>query len=134
MSPLVNAMSEVSIIIADDDDVFRGAIRDLIERDPGIKVIGEAADGRECVRQAQVLSPDIVLVDVVMPVLGGIEATREILVSRSNTQVIALSLHSDSRFIEAMQAAGAAAYVLKNRADEELLGTIREVASGKHSR
>src|SRR4030042_4727690 len=104
----------VRVIIADDHKIMREGLHALLEREPGIEVIGEAEGGRTAVRLAREFKPDVVIMDITMPDLSGIEATRLILADMPEVKVIALSMHSDQRFVREMLAAGAAGYLLKD--------------------
>jgi two-component system, NarL family, response regulator NreC len=119
------------ILIADDHRIVREGLRSLLEDQTGITVVGEAEDGRKAVELASRLRPDIVIMDLTMPGLNGIEATRQITASHSDMKVIALSIHTDRRFVRQMFEAGASGYVLKEGAFEELARAIRAVASGQ---
>src|SRR5688500_11840655 len=105
------------ILLADDHEMLRTGLRVLLEQEPGMEVIAEARDGRSAVRMAADLSPDIVVMDIHMPDLNGIEATRQIRnLNGRGPRVVALSAHSDERYVQEMVRAGAAAYVLKEAA------------------
>ncbi|MDM7914871.1 MAG: response regulator transcription factor, partial [Candidatus Eisenbacteria bacterium] len=118
------------ILIVDDHRITREGLRALLEKQAGFAVIGEADDGREAVEAVERLHPDIVIMDVTMPNLNGIEATRRILAVAPQARVIALSMHSDQRFVRQMFDSGASAYVLKDGAFDELAQAIRAVQSG----
>jgi DNA-binding NarL/FixJ family response regulator len=120
-----------SILLADDHQIVRQGLRSLLERNQDMRVVGEASDGRTAVRMTQELSPDVVIMDVGMPDLNGIEATRQLLHDDASTKVVALSMHSDRRFIGEMLKAGAKGYLLKDGAFEELAGAVRSVVAGK---
>jgi DNA-binding NarL/FixJ family response regulator len=111
---------------------MRDGLRSLLEKNPGMEVIAEAANGRTTVRLARKLSPDVVVIDVSMPDLNGIEATRQIIAESPNVKVIALSVHSDKRFVVGMLKAGAKGYLLKDCAFDELASAINTVA-GNHA-
>ena len=119
------------VLIADDHKIFREGLRALLEKQRGIEVVAEAKDGLEAVRFAQKLTPDVVIMDVAMPEKNGIEATRETLELLPKVKVIALSMHSDRRFVLQMLKAGAVGYLLKDSAFEELAAAIQAVASGQ---
>lgn len=119
------------LLLADDHRMFREGLRALIEKHKDIKVVGEAANGREAVRLARDLKPTVVVMDVSMPDLGGVEATRRILKRSPKVKVIALSMHSDRRFVVEMLRAGAQGYLLKDCAYDELVRAIRTVAGGR---
>ncbi len=122
-------MDTTEVLIADDSRQFREALRELLDRQETIVVVAEATDGREAVRQAGEYRPQVVLMDIEMPVIDGIEATREIRSSLPAVQVIALSLYDKSVFREAMAAAGAWEYVLKDADISELVAAIRKAAA-----
>jgi DNA-binding NarL/FixJ family response regulator len=119
------------LLIADDHKMMREGLKSLIEKEPGMSVIGEADDGKTTISLAAKLMPNIVVMDVAMPGLNGIEATRKIVKANPHTKVIALSGHHDQHLVREMLKAGASAYVLKNRAYEELIRAIGEVMKGK---
>jgi DNA-binding NarL/FixJ family response regulator len=124
-------MMTIKIIIADDHKIMRDGLRNLLEKEPDIDVIGEAQNGIEAVKLVCKLVPDVLIVDIGMPDLNGIEATRQILSRTSNVKVIALSMHSDKRFIAGMLSAGAAGYLLKHSDFEELIEAIHCVTKNK---
>ena len=115
------------ILLADDHEIMLGGLRSMIGQVPGLEVVAEARDGLEAVRMAEETDPDLVLMDVSMPGLNGIEATRRIASGRSRTKVVCLSSHADPVMVEAMLEAGASGYVLKDYAVEELLRAISAV-------
>jgi DNA-binding NarL/FixJ family response regulator len=120
----------VRIVLADDDAGMRKTLRSLLAEHSDIEVVGDAADGWaaiECVRESE---PTIVLMDVVMAGMGGIEATRRLHAALPSVQVIGMSLHNDRHFVAAMRTAGAAGYLLKDRIHEELAAALRTVAGG----
>lgn len=119
------------VLIADDHRIFRQGLRALLEKEPDIEVVGEAENGVRAVELARKLSPDVVIMDVTMPDLNGIEAARRIRASCSETCVIGLSIHSDKRFVAGMLDAGASGYLLKECAYEELILAIRRVVKGR---
>lgn len=114
----------VRIMIVDDHDMMRDGIRSILEHDESFEVVGEASDGREAAELAGRLAPDVVLLDVAMPGLNGIEATRKILAADPAIAVIGLSMHSDARYITGMLDAGARGYLLKTCGEDELLRAI----------
>ncbi|MGD1074541.1 MAG: response regulator transcription factor [Thermodesulfovibrionales bacterium] len=119
------------VLLADDHKIVRDGLRTLLEKHPGIEVVGESEDGRETVQLVKKLSPQIVIMDIAMRELNGIEATRQIIAEHPDIKVIALSMHSDRRFVSEMLKAGAAAYLLKDCAFEELESAIRTVMKNK---
>jgi len=122
----------IDILITDDHPFFRRTLRALLQTRSDLKVVGEAENGQVAVRKAMELSPDVVLMDVDMPVLGGIAATRDIKKERSDTIVIALSNQSDESYIQAMLNAGAADYILKSAKPTEIERSIRKAYSKRH--
>ena len=110
----------VKIILADDHRIMREGLRALLEREAGIEVIAEAENGRTTVELSRELNPDVVVIDIGMPDLNGIDATRQIVSESPTVKVIALSMHSDRKFVREMLSAGASGYLLKDSAFEEL--------------
>jgi len=121
----------IRIILADDHKIVRQGLRILLEAEPDMEVIAEADNGRKVLKQAQELMPDVIIMDLSMPELNGIEATRQILSGAPDVKVVALSMHSDSLFVLNMIKAGASGYLLKDCALEELVKAIRTVVSHK---
>ena len=117
----------ISILLADDHKIVRDGLRTLIDSEPGMEVVAEAEDGRTAVRLARQLSPNVIIMDISMPEMNGIDATRAILSENSTVKVIALSMYSDRRFVSGMLDAGASGYLLKDCAFEELVRAIRSV-------
>jgi len=113
------------VLVVDDHKIMRQGLICVLAEDPVFVVVGEAENGEEAVRQDQALHPDVIVMDVDMPVLDGIEATRQIKRQRPESNVIALSLHGAEMVSKAMAAAGAAEYVSKNSPSEELFAAIR---------
>jgi len=120
----------IRILLADDHTIIRQGLRSLLEDEPEMEVVGEAEDGREALRLVQELVPDIIVMDVTMPNLNGIDATRRIISRFPHVKVIALSIHSNRRFVAEMLKAGASGYVLKGSLFDELVQAIRAVAGG----
>ncbi len=118
------------IVIADDHGIVRSGIRLLLERQPGLEVVAEAADGIEARDVVVSERPDLAILDVKMPGLTGLQATREIKAQVPDTAVLILSMHDDERYLFEALKAGASGYVLKSQADEELLEAIRAIERG----
>jgi len=121
----------IRIIIADDHKIVRDGLRALLEKQPGMVVAAEGENGRMTVKLARELSPDVVIMDIGMPDLNGIDATRQIVAENPGIRVVALSMHSDKRFVAEMFKAGACAYLLKDCAFEELAHAVRVVIAGR---
>jgi DNA-binding NarL/FixJ family response regulator len=119
------------VLVADDHDMIRAGLCSILGTRPGLQVVAEAEDGEQAVRLASELSPDLVIMDITMPRLNGIDATRQIIAADSSVKVIALSMHSDRQFVVESLKAGVSAYLLKNTAGRELLTAVTEVLAGK---
>ncbi len=124
-------METIRVMLVDDHRVLREGMRNLLAREPGIEVVGEAANGLEAVAQAKALTPDVVLMDVVMPRLNGIEATRYIKKANPSIVVLILSAYDDDRYVLGLLEAGAAGYLLKSAGGREVAQAIRAVFSGE---
>lgn len=124
-------IKETTILLADDHAMLRKGLRLLIEQEDGFHIIGEAGNGREAIDQVRLLTPDIVVMDINMPDVNGIEATRQILAECPETRVLALSIHSGKAYVEEMLEAGAKGYLLKESAPEELIVAIHALRDGK---
>jgi len=122
----------MNILVADDHGVMREGLKVLIDNQPGMKVVGEAEDGRGVMELAKQLLPDIIVMDIAMPNLNGVEATRLILEENPNIRIIALSVHSDKHFVTEMLKAGASGYVLKSCLFDEVLRAIETVWGGDY--
>lgn len=120
----------IRVILADDHRIVREGLRGLLQKLPDMEVIAEAEDGRNTVKLVQEMSPDVVVMDVTMPDMNGIEATRQIVGASPAVKVIALSMHADRRFVTGMLNAGARGYLLKDCALEEMAQAIRRVVAG----
>ncbi|MBL7648001.1 MAG: response regulator transcription factor [Candidatus Hydrogenedentes bacterium] len=120
------------ILLADDHEVFREGLRSMIEKHDDLEVVGDAETGRVAVRMATQLKPDIIIMDIAMPDLNGIEATSQIRANVPEARVIALSMHSDKRFVTGMLRAGAVGYLLKASAFDEVIQATRTVMNNKH--
>lgn len=118
---------KIKVLLADDHVMMRGGLHMLLEQNAEIVVVGEAEDGREAVLLAKKLSPDVVVMDIAMPDMNGIEATRQIIAEHPGVKIIALSMHSDRHFVSEMLKAGAMAYLLKQCAVDELITAIKTV-------
>lgn len=121
----------IRILIADDHGIIRAGLKLLLEHAPEMQVVGEASDGREAVRLAAELQPDVVIVDIGMPLLNGIDATAQILRETPKIGAIILSMHADESYIMRALNAGAKGYLLKDSADDDLLRAVRTVAEGR---
>jgi len=119
------------IVLADDHTILRHGLRLVLERQPDFAVIGEASDGREAIDIVIRENPDIVILDVAMPVLNGIEAAKRIYDERLRTSVVILSMHSDEAYILKALRAGARGYLLKDSAESDLIQAVRAVSAGK---
>jgi DNA-binding NarL/FixJ family response regulator len=119
----------IRIILADDHRIMREGLRSLLEKQPDIEVVAEAEDGRTAVQLVRELSPDVVIMDIAMPDLNGIEAAHQIIAEGPGVKVVALSMHADRRFVARMFKAGASGYLLKDCAFEELARAVRTVAA-----
>lgn len=124
-------MGKTRILIADDHAMVREGTRKLLEQEPDFEVVAEVADGEAAVKAAQELAPDIALVDVAMPNMDGIEATRRIKAECPHTTVLILSAYDDDQFIFSLLEAGAAGYLLKRAQSRELVASIRAVSEGE---
>ncbi|HJX14030.1 MAG TPA: response regulator transcription factor [Dehalococcoidales bacterium] len=124
-------MSKIRVLIADDHAIVREGIRMILAAHEDIEVVGEAADGRETIAEVGKLEPDVVLMDIAMPGLGGLEATLEITKSNPKSKVLVLTQYDDSEYIYRFLRAGAAGYVLKKTVGSDLVSAIRSVAQGK---
>lgn len=124
---------ETRVLLADDHPVVRKGTRELLDSEPGLRVIGEAGDGEEAVRLTLRLRPDLVLMDMSMPVLNGLEATRLIKAQLPGVSVLVLSAYDDDAYLFALLEAGAAGYLLKSVSDRELTAAIHAVAGGEQA-
>ena len=121
----------IGILLADDHKIVREGIKALIEKQTDMEVIAETEDGRTTVQLALQLLPNVVIMDVGMPDMNGIEATRQIIANSPNVKIIALSMHSDRRFVAEMLKAGASGYLLKDCAVEELINAVHAVVENR---
>jgi len=124
-------MNPIRVLLADDHTVMRNGLRLLLERQPNLVVVGEASDGRETVRLAESVAPEVVVMDIAMPNLNGIEAARQITAARPETAIVILSMHSDESYVIRALKAGARAYLLKDSAEGDLIAAIHAITDGK---
>ncbi len=122
---------QITVLLAEDHDIVRQGLSSLLNADGGFNLVGQARNGREAVELAAKLRPDVILMDIAMPVLNGLEATRQILTANPAAKVIVLSAHSDDEYIERMREAGVAGFLEKQTSAEILTKAIREVAAGR---
>ena len=120
-----------TVLVVEDHALVRRGIRTLLEMEAAMKVVGECGDGREAVRLFHRLKPDLVLMDVAMPNLNGIEAARQMVAARAGARIIMLSMHADAQYVVESLRAGASGYVVKDAAFGELLSAIKAVREGK---
>ncbi len=120
----------IKILLVDDHTIVRQGLNLIISAQPDLEVVGEAANGREAVELAGKLHPDMVLMDVAMPELNGIEATRRLVSSNNRVKVLVLSMHKEAVYVREILKAGARGYILKDAIDTELLNAIRSIAKG----
>ncbi len=121
----------ISVLIADDHAIVRTGVRLILEGESDIEAAGEARNGREAVELARRLKPDVILMDISMPELSGIDATRQITSEIPETRVVGLTMHEDDRYFFELLQAGASGYVVKGASPEELLSAVRAVAKGQ---
>ena len=124
-------MRRVRILLADDHTLVRQGLRKVLEDRPEWEVVAEASDGREAVRLAEQHHPDVAILDVAMPLLNGIEATRQITRRVPATRVLILSMHADEAYVTQILQAGATGYLLKESADVDLMQAVSAVSAGK---
>ncbi|TAK30070.1 MAG: response regulator transcription factor [Chloroflexota bacterium] len=123
-------MNRIRVLLADDHTVVRAGIRTLLDSEPDMEVIGEASNGREAVRKVGELRPDVVVMDIAMPELDGMKATRELIARQPDIRVVVLTMHDDEEYFFEVLNAGAMGYVLKNAAPTDLVTAIRTVSQG----
>ena len=124
-------MKKLRILLADDHIVMRSGLRALLDRQPNLEVVGETENGRETVALAASLKPDVVVMDVGMPILNGIEATQTIVTQCPTIAVVILSMHADESYVMRALKAGARGYLLKDSAAADLIGAIQAISQGK---
>ncbi|MBU0910811.1 MAG: response regulator transcription factor [Proteobacteria bacterium] len=123
-------MKKIRVMLVDDHDVVRSGLKSLLGMDPQIEIVGEAANGAEALARIPEFGPEVVVMDISMPTMDGLEATRRISVSFPDCLVLALTVHEDKQYFFEMLAAGAKGYITKQAAAEELVSAIKAVASG----
>jgi two-component system, NarL family, response regulator NreC len=124
-------MKKIRILLADDHAVVRQGFRMILATEADMEIVGETSNGREAVALSEKLNPDVVVMDVAMPELNGIEATRRLAESVPHARVLALSMHKDSMYVREILRAGARGYLLKDAFDHDLVAAVRAVAGGK---
>lgn len=124
-------MDSTRVVLADDHQLFREGTRELLERGDDIRVVGEAPDGLTAIAVVDACDPDVVVMDIEMPGVGGIEATRRIKAAHPRTSVLALTVHDEDQFVFAVLDAGAAGYLLKDVSSSELVGAVRALRAGE---
>jgi len=127
----VQNKKKITVVLADDHMIIRDGLRALLERQPDMEVVAEADNGRTALKHVKELSPDIVIMDIGMRELNGIDATRQIVKKSPGVKILALSMYSDKRFIKGMLKAGASGYMLKDSAFKELIDAIRVIIDDK---
>jgi two-component system response regulator NreC len=125
-------MSEITVLLADDHAVLRGGLKALLDTQPDMKVVAEASEGNEAVRKCGEVLPDIILMDITMPGLTGIEATKEIKKRYPSVKILVLTMHEDLSYLRQMLGAGADGFIPKKAADTELLAAIQATYHGEH--
>lgn len=124
------SVKPITVLLADDHTIVREGLTKLLESDPNLKIVGEAKDGREAVNKVEKLKPDIVLMDISMPMLNGIEATRQIKKISRQTKVIILSMHSHDRYIGELLSLGASGYLVKDSTGANIMNAIKAAMKG----
>ena len=127
-------MTTTTILLAEDHTIVREGLKTLLELTPEFRVVGEAASGRDAVALCRTLKPDVVVMDIAMPLLNGFEAARQILTDRPSARILVLSAHSDDEYVAKMAEAGAFGYVIKQNTGQVLIHALREVAAGRFAR
>lgn len=124
-------MTKIRVLLADDHGVVRKGLRFVLESEPDIEVVGEASDGRQAIERAEQDRPNVVVMDIAMPRLNGIDATAQIMKHDPRTGIVILSMYSDEEYLLRALTAGAKGYLLKDSAESELVNAVRMVAAGK---
>ena len=124
-------MAAIRVVIADDHVVVRDGTRHILEQEPDIEVVGEAVNGVEAVALVESLEPNVAIIDIAMPLMDGLEATRRIKASRPGTVILILTAYDDDQFVSALLAAGAAGYLLKDVPSADLVQAVRRVCAGE---
>src|SRR4029079_7423436 len=130
MEPFVETMNKIKLLLVDDHNVVRCGLRALLSSEGDFEVVGEAAGGREALTLTETLKPDVIVMDLAMPLLNGVEATRQIRANCPDAKVIVLSAYDDPGHVEQAIAMDAAGYLIKQTAAEELIRAVREVYQG----
>lgn len=125
------ASQKIRVLLADDHTILRAGLRMMLDAQPDIEVVGEASDGRQALAEAQRLQPDVVLMDITMPEMNGIEATRQVKRALDSTRVLILTMHENEEYLFQVLRAGASGYILKEAASTELISAIRIVWAGR---
>lgn len=131
LSPEQEVTRPITLLLVDDHPVVRKGTRELLEGESDMQVLGEAGSGEEALAQARALTPDVILMDVSMPGMNGIEATKAIKAEQPGVGVLVLTSYDDDAYVFALLEAGAAGYLLKNASEDDLLGAVRAVAAGE---
>src|SRR5580658_7627448 len=124
-------MKRITVLLADDHTIVREGFRKMLEFEDDLEIVGEAQDGRQAIALANKLQPDVVLMDIAMPLLNGLEATRQVLKALPATKVLILSAHNDDAYVQNAAESGAGGFLLKQTSAHEVCRAIREVHSGK---
>ncbi len=127
----MTAAKRITVLLADDHMIVREGLRKLLEAESDIEVVGEAATGRQAVEMARDLQPDVIVMDIAMPRLNGLEATRQIRQTVPASKILILSAHSDDAYVESVTAMGASGYLIKQTSGNFLTEAIREIHKGK---
>lgn len=125
-------MRNIKVLLADDHALLRSGLSSLLNEENGIEVVGEAENGRDAVRKVQELDPDVVLMDIGMPVMNGMDATKQITRRNRDVKVLVLTVHDNEEYLTKAFEAGAAGYILKQAADDDLLKAIQVIARGEY--